>query len=227
MRLWIALLLLSLTIIYGCSNKDIYILSEDEYLLLPIKVSEFSGFNDKVNLKVQTEYANDEKFLRLLNISRFNAIIVDNYTFNFLKVHDPSWIKVCTVAVKKPAIFLLKKAYSDGKLYIINLPVYKELMKQKGLSYISTESSSSLFNKDFIAYTKPIRGFKIVGSFGSMEFYLCVKSDLLTNHSKAVSNLVKSWEEGVTYLKDEDVFEYLLDRTRIKRDATIKFRSCY
>ena len=68
-------------LISSCGNQNVYLLSEDEYLLLPIKVSEFTGFLDRVGINVQVEHAKDEEFLKLLNISKFNAIIIDNFTF--------------------------------------------------------------------------------------------------------------------------------------------------
>ena len=214
-------------LISSCGNQKVYLLSEDEYLLLPIKVSEFTGFLDKVGIKVQAEHAKDEIFLKLLNISGFNAIIVDNFTFTYLKRLDPSWVKLCTVAVKEPAIFLLTRNSPVNKLYTINLPIYKEILRRNRIDFMSVKEFNKLIEKNYIAYLKPIKGFRIVKALSSAEFFLCVKLNLLSNHPGVVSSLMKSWEEGLTYIKDEAVFEYFLDRTGIRQDKTIKFRSCF
>jgi len=216
--------LLLLTLLFSCGNDRIEILSESSYLVLPLRVSEFTGLLDRERLNVRVEPARDEgTFFRLLNISRFNGIIVDSYSLNFIEKHDSDWVRVCSVATKKPAIIIMERG--EGELYAPDLPIYRQILK--GIPYRTVERVEDLLKMKRIAYSEPLKGYRVERGMGRVDFYLCVRKSFLSGNPKAVSKLLKAWEEGVTYLKDRAVFEYILERTGLREEKSIRFRSCF
>ncbi|WP_163329226.1 hypothetical protein GFV12_07355 [Desulfurobacterium thermolithotrophum] len=163
--------LFSIFIICGCnSNDDITLITNDKYLLIPLKATNFCGYFQKNKIEIQMDSVGSEKILvRFINFSKYNSIITDEKTTNYILSNSKSWIKLCMVAVEKVSntpkiktkfyllvkktllnnrkkIVTLIKGWNQG-VYLLKDPFFQDfLLKEERLKYSR--------NKKFILCTE-------------------------------------------------------------------------
>ncbi|SNR72443.1 hypothetical protein [Desulfurobacterium atlanticum] len=226
-RLIVFLFILLLTL-SGCKkNEEINILSDEKYLLLPFYIEKTYGKlqieNTPINLFSTSNSAN---FIKLLNLSKYNVIITDNITFDFIKSNDHSWIKICEIAVKKPAVYKLvrnKTEKFNDKTYALNTPLYRKFA-DKNTIFIDT--TDELFTKNKIYFKKIKKGFIPVEKIGRVKYYLCVRENSVAFKSKNLKNLLILYKDGLIYTKDPAVVKYVTQTSNIKTLKEIDFINC-
>jgi len=113
----LTLLLGFLLLLSGCHDeRRLYILSYGSKVLLPVKACHFTGCFDREGLSVRAETAQSpSEFIRLLNFSKYSAVIATKDLADRLTSLSGKWKKVCLVAVKKEG----SSPISEGKYYLL------------------------------------------------------------------------------------------------------------
>ncbi|WP_456460336.1 hypothetical protein [Desulfurobacterium sp.] len=216
-----------LILFYGCKEyTQINILAENEYILLPFYAEKAYGKLNIKNTIINLSYVeNTADFIRLLNLSKYNVIIIDNVTYNFIRKVDNSWIKVCTVGEKKPAVYKLikNKQFSDGYFYALNTPLYRNFA---GRNTIFLDSFSDLIKKNNIYFKTPLPGFQVIRKIGRISYLLCIRKNSEAAEKENLKNILLLWEDGVTYMYDPLAIKYILYKNRMKERTDITFGNC-
>ena len=219
------ILLLTLS---GCrKNEEINILSDEKYLLLPFYIEKTYGKLQTKDVKINLfSVSNSADFIKLLNLTKYNVIITDNITFGFLKSTDNSWIKICEVAVKKPAIYkLLRKDITipPTKTYALNTPIYRDLT---GKDTIFIDSIDNLFTKNKIYFKKIVKPYKPIKGIGKVKYYLCVRKNSIAFKKENLKNILMLYKEGFIYINDPAVVKYVTTVNKIEPLKEIDFINC-
>jgi len=113
----LTLLLGLLLLLSGCHDeRRLYLLSYGSEVLLPLKACHFTGCFDREELSVRAETARTPaEFIRLLNFSKYSAVIATGGLADRLTSLSGRWKKVCLVAVKKERSSPIR----EGKYYLL------------------------------------------------------------------------------------------------------------
>ncbi|WP_456426251.1 hypothetical protein [Desulfurobacterium sp.] len=218
---------LFLILLYSCKEyTEINILAENEYILLPFYVEKAYGKLNTKNTIINLNYGeNTADFIKLLNLSKYNVMIIDNVTYNFIRKVDNSWIKVCTVGGKKPAVYKLikNKQFFDGYFYALNTPLYRNFA---GKNTVFLDSFNELIKKNNIYFKTPLPGFQVIQKIGKVSYLLCVRKNSKAARKENLKRILLLWEDGITYIYDPFAIKYILHKYGIKHRTDIAFRNC-
>ncbi len=222
----VVFLFLFLILLSGCQKRqDINILSYEKYLLLPFYIEENYG---KLTLKdgaIKLTYVkNSAGFIRFLNLSKYNVVIIDSFTFDFLRRMDDSWVKVCEIAEKTPAIYKLQKGEGSGRFYALNTPVYRNLIKEDVLfvgSFDNLKDKKRIYFKDLLPKFTKLKG------IGKLNFYLCVRKNSPAIENENLKTLLSILQEGIVYTNDPVVVRYVSSIKHIESSGIFKFKNCF
>ncbi len=224
------ILFLILTILWGCRESDIVLITNNKTLLLPVKASIFSGFYSKEKLSVDTDFVHrSNELIRFLNFSKYNTVITDEETASFLEKSSKNWITLCTVAIKEPSVYLLKKL--DSKIEKSNRPIYalkrikKFIPKEKLQNVILIDNLEELLKKPIILHTEVLPGYEIVRTEGKIEYKLLIRRKLLSTE-KLIVKFVRGWNYGIDLLKDPAVLEVVSSELQTKLPSDLKLLKC-
>ncbi|OMH40679.1 hypothetical protein [Desulfurobacterium indicum] len=211
----------------GCKEyTEINILAENKYILLPFYAEKAYG---KLNIKnsiITLNYSkNSAEFIKLLNLSKYNVIIVDNITYDFIKAIDNSWIKICSVGKKSPAIFKMTKTNSPAPnlFYALNTPLYRYFADNNTV-YI--DSFRELLKKHGIYFKEPLKSYKIIENIGKVKYLLCIRKGSPAAKLKNLKKILLLWQDGTTYIFDPAAIKYIMVKYNIKQRKDINFLNC-
>ncbi|WP_457570015.1 hypothetical protein [Desulfurobacterium sp.] len=211
----------------GCKEyTEINILAENKYILLPFYAEKAYGKLNIKNSVITLNYSqNSAEFIKLLNLSKYNVIIVDNVTYNFIKTIDSSWIKICSVGKKSPAIFKMTKINSPlpNLFYALNTPLYRYFADGNTV-YI--DSFQDLLKKRGIYFKEPLQSYKIIKTKGKVKYFLCIRKGSPAAKLKNLKKILLLWEDGITYIFDPAAIKYIMAKYNIKQRKDIDFLNC-
>ncbi|WP_456395547.1 hypothetical protein [Desulfurobacterium sp.] len=211
----------------GCKEyTEINILSENKYILLPFYAEKIYGKLNTRNTVISLNYSeNSAEFIKLLNLSKYNTIIVDNVTFNFIKTIDNSWIKICSVGEKSPAIFKMVKNNSPlPKLFFaLNTPLYRHFA---GSNTVYIDSFQDLIKNRGIYFENRLKSYKTIRKIGRIKYFLCVRKGSSAAKPENLKKILLLWEDGITYIFDPVAIKYIMTTYNIKQRKDIDFLNC-
>ncbi|WP_457567623.1 hypothetical protein [Desulfurobacterium sp.] len=208
----------------GCKEySEINILAENKYILLPFYAEKAYGkLHIKNSIITLNHSRNSAEFIKLLNLSKYNIIIVDNVTYDFIQTIDNSWIKICSVGEKEPAVFKMVKRKTNI-FYALNTPLYRHFTDDKT---IYVDSFRELIKKNGIYFKEPVSSYTIIGSRGRIKYLLCVRKGSPAARTAIIKKILLMWEDGTTYIFDPAAVRYIMAKYNIKQRKDIDFLNC-
>ena len=122
-RLIKKLIILLALMFVSCSNHErLFVISLDSSFLLPFKASEFFGFYEKYKVQVCLDSAQKrEELIRLLNFSKYAAVIVDKEMASKIEELSTRWKAICVVGSRgsEQFVLLIKKGLTRKKNLVL------------------------------------------------------------------------------------------------------------
>jgi hypothetical protein len=149
-------------VLFSCGQTDVNVITNEKFLLSPIKAAEFFSFFSKENLNVSTDVvSSSQELIKFLNFSTYNVVLTDKKTADFITSKLSDWVKLCKIAEwrgdfyyllvknsflkKQKKVIAFLKGWGSGIDYLKDPAVKKVLEREeriyipKGIKFFSCE----------------------------------------------------------------------------------------
>ena len=153
------LLCMCVFVLFSCGQTDVNVITNEKFLLSPIKAAEFFSFFSKENLNVSTDVVDSsQELIKFLNFSTYNVVLTDKKTADFITSKLSDWVKLCKIAEwrgdfyyllvkstllrKSDVVVSFLKGWNDGVDYLGDFAVMRVLKDEdrmeipKGLKFL-------------------------------------------------------------------------------------------